>query len=187
MLNKLEQSGTFSQDEEEIIKDVGAVAFEGLPALRCSSRNRTSVTDTSFIRPGGTDTVRRAHRTYLVDSSPHVFRTKVSATLEGLFLALSLHPEVLRKAHSELDEVVGPDRMPTLIHLQADKAFHAVPHDVGTVERVPADALARPTSSGCIYTASITARQATKAPSTISKSNHSTLKYPSKNVHLVKR
>ena len=112
MLNKLEQSGTFCQDEEEIIKDVGAVAFEGLPALRCSSRNRTSVTDTSSICPGGTDTVRHAHRTYLVDSSPHVFRTKVSATLEGLFLALSLHPEVLRKAHSELDEVVGPDRMP---------------------------------------------------------------------------
>ena len=34
------------------------------------------------------------------------------ATLEGLLLALSLHPEVLRKAHAELDEVVGPDRMP---------------------------------------------------------------------------
>nr|VWP02389.1 N/A [Ganoderma boninense] len=31
---------------------------------------------------------------------------------EGMFLGVSLHPEVLRKAHAELDAVVGPYRMP---------------------------------------------------------------------------
>ena len=29
-----------------------------------------------------------------------------------MFLGVSLHPEVLRKAHVELDAVVGPHRMP---------------------------------------------------------------------------
>ncbi|PIL29133.1 cytochrome P450 [Ganoderma sinense ZZ0214-1] len=69
LLNRLAQSGTSQEDEEELIKGVCAIAFEG-----------------------GTDTV--------------------SATLEGVFLALSLHPEVLAKAQAELDDVVGPDRMP---------------------------------------------------------------------------
>ena len=30
----------------------------------------------------------------------------------GTFLGVSLHPEVLRKAHAELDAVVGPHRLP---------------------------------------------------------------------------
>lgn len=30
----------------------------------------------------------------------------------GVFSALSIHPEVLKKAHAELDAVVGPDRLP---------------------------------------------------------------------------
>ncbi|RDX45842.1 cytochrome P450 [Lentinus brumalis] len=38
-------------------------------------------------------------------------KTTIS-TITGAFLALSLHPEVVQKAHAELDEVVGPDRLP---------------------------------------------------------------------------
>ncbi|KAI0352606.1 cytochrome P450 [Trametes cingulata] len=33
-------------------------------------------------------------------------------TLQGLFLALSLYPEVQKKAQAELDAIVGPDRLP---------------------------------------------------------------------------
>ena len=35
------------------------------------------------------------------------------STLQGTFLALALNPEVLRKAHEELDAVVGRDRLPS--------------------------------------------------------------------------
>ncbi|PIL29135.1 cytochrome P450 [Ganoderma sinense ZZ0214-1] len=45
--------------------------------------------------------------------SPARIRTsKVGATLLGMFSGVMLHPEVLRKAHAELDAVVGPHRLP---------------------------------------------------------------------------
>ena len=34
------------------------------------------------------------------------------AALQSFFLAMSLHPEVQKKAQAELDAVVGPGRMP---------------------------------------------------------------------------
>ena len=37
---------------------------------------------------------------------------KVGATLLGMFSGIMLYPEVLRKAHAELDAVVGPHRLP---------------------------------------------------------------------------
>ena len=36
----------------------------------------------------------------------------MSSTAEGLFLAMSLYPEIQEKARAELSTVVGPDRMP---------------------------------------------------------------------------
>ncbi|KAM5536769.1 hypothetical protein V8D89_009487 [Ganoderma adspersum] len=69
LLKTMARGGTVPQEDEEIIKNVGAVMFEA-----------------------GTDTVL--------------------CTLLGMFLGVSLHPEVLRKAHAELDAVVGPHRMP---------------------------------------------------------------------------
>ena len=33
-------------------------------------------------------------------------------TMQGIFLALSLYPDVVKKAHAELDSVVGPHRLP---------------------------------------------------------------------------
>ncbi|KAI0697644.1 cytochrome P450 [Cerioporus squamosus] len=56
-------------EEEEIVKNIGAVTFEA-----------------------GSETT--------------------SITLLALFLAMAMHPEVLKKAHTELDTVVGPDRLP---------------------------------------------------------------------------
>ncbi|PIL29427.1 cytochrome P450 [Ganoderma sinense ZZ0214-1] len=38
--------------------------------------------------------------------------TKVLCSLLGMFLGVSLHPEVLRKAHAELDAAIGPHRLP---------------------------------------------------------------------------
>ena len=34
------------------------------------------------------------------------------STIQGIFLALSLYPEVQRKAQAELDSVIGPHRLP---------------------------------------------------------------------------
>ncbi|TBU45501.1 cytochrome P450 [Dichomitus squalens] len=68
-LQRLAKMGVSPLEEEEILNNVVAVAFEA-----------------------GTDTV-------------------LSTTL-SVFSGLSLHPEVLAKAHAELDEVVGPHRLP---------------------------------------------------------------------------
>ncbi|RDX45834.1 cytochrome P450 [Lentinus brumalis] len=61
--------GSELAEEEEIVKDVAAVAFEA-----------------------GSDTTL--------------------STLQTVFLAMSLYPEVLKQAHAELDAVVGPTRLP---------------------------------------------------------------------------
>ncbi|KAI0767394.1 cytochrome P450 [Fomes fomentarius] len=61
--------GVMLSEEEEIVKNVGAVAFEA-----------------------GSDT------TY--------------STLQTVFLAMSLYPDVLKKAHAELDAFIGPNRLP---------------------------------------------------------------------------
>ena len=37
---------------------------------------------------------------------------KTNASTHALILALAMHPEVQRKAQAELDNVVGPDRLP---------------------------------------------------------------------------
>lgn len=50
---------------------------------------------------------------------------KSFSTLQSFFLALSLHPHVLKKAQAELDAVVGPHRLPdysdeeSLVYIQA--------------------------------------------------------------------
>ena len=35
------------------------------------------------------------------------------STTQTTFLAMSLYPEVLKKAHAELDAIVGPDHLPS--------------------------------------------------------------------------
>ncbi|TBU44100.1 cytochrome P450 [Dichomitus squalens] len=71
LLQRLSDRGITSSEEEEIVKDVVAIAFEVMRAI------------------------------------PLV----LSATL-SVFSGVSLHPEVLRKAHAELDAVVGSHRLP---------------------------------------------------------------------------
>ncbi|RPD61610.1 cytochrome P450 [Lentinus tigrinus ALCF2SS1-6] len=72
MLSKIVRSGVEGPtlvEEEEIVKDVAAVAFEA-----------------------GSDTTL--------------------STLQSVFLAMALYPNVLKHAHDELDTVVGPTRLP---------------------------------------------------------------------------
>ncbi|TBU24770.1 cytochrome P450 [Dichomitus squalens] len=68
-LERLSNTGISSPEEEEIVKNVGAIVFEA-----------------------GTDTVL--------------------STMLSVFTGMSLHPEVLTKAHAELDAVIGPHRLP---------------------------------------------------------------------------
>lgn len=42
---------------------------------------------------------------------PIVYKT--AAVLTSFVLAMTLHPDVQRKAQDEIDRVVGPDRLPT--------------------------------------------------------------------------
>ena len=41
-----------------------------------------------------------------------VARNQTASTVQALFLAMALHPEVQKKAQAELDAVVGPNRLP---------------------------------------------------------------------------
>ena len=64
---------------------------------------------------------------------PHLYNTVPAdrrpmqsvATMQATFLAMSLYPEVQRKAQAELDRVVGPGRLPdfadldSLVYIQA--------------------------------------------------------------------
>lgn len=39
------------------------------------------------------------------------------AAIHAFFLAMILHPEVMKKAQKEIDEVIGNDRLPTFADL----------------------------------------------------------------------
>ena len=117
LLKRMARGDTVSQEDEEIIKNVGAVMFEG----KTSRLGKVwSLTLTPY--PAGTDTVC-IHCLYSMRSFSPL--RKALCTLLGTFLGVSLHPEVLKKAHAELDAVVGPHRMPnfgdrdSLVYLNA--------------------------------------------------------------------
>ncbi|KAH9927187.1 cytochrome P450 [Epithele typhae] len=48
------------------------------------------------------------------------------ATLKAFVLAMSLYPDVLKRAQAELDSVVGPDRLPDLADCDALPYLHAI-------------------------------------------------------------
>jgi len=51
---------------------------------------------------------------YFFFSQPEVLTPKQTVSaIYSFFLALALHPEVLKKAQSEIDAVVGSERLPT--------------------------------------------------------------------------
>ncbi|KAI0767392.1 cytochrome P450 [Fomes fomentarius] len=115
-------------EEEEIVGNVGAVAFE-------------AGSDTTF------------------------------STLKTVFLAMSLYPDVLKKAHAELDAVVGPNRLPdfddekSLVYVsaiikEAQRWIPAVPTGVphGTTEDlelrgylIPAGTVLMPNIWACMH------------------------------------
>lgn len=97
-----------SGDEEEVIKSACAVAFEG------TSRNalHPEVVNYSSRFCAQLVLIRSADILWHPLDCSRSHSPKVASTLQGVFLGVVLHPEVLRKAHAELDTVVGPHRLP---------------------------------------------------------------------------
>ena len=54
-----------------------------------------------------------------------------SSYLQSLILALTVYPDAQRKAHEEIDRVVGEQRMPTLDDLENMPYIHAMILEVG--------------------------------------------------------
>ncbi|KAI8994213.1 cytochrome P450 [Trametes punicea] len=55
-------------------------------------------------------------------AASHIFDAaicQIFSTAQGFFLAMALYPEVQRKAHAELDAVVGPHRLPDYSDMEA--------------------------------------------------------------------
>ncbi|KAH9929093.1 cytochrome P450 [Epithele typhae] len=95
----------------------------------------------------------------------------IGSTLQAVFLALSLHPDIMAKAHAELDAVVGPRRMPDfddaepLLYVRAfileSLRWHnvtplGVPHatvadDIWRGWFIPADTLVIPNAWACMH------------------------------------
>ncbi|RPD61680.1 O-methylsterigmatocystin oxidoreductase [Lentinus tigrinus ALCF2SS1-7] len=69
---------------------------------------------TKLARAGLTEEARAEEEDVISNVASVAFQgaRHTFSTFTGAFVALSLHPEVLRKAHAELDAVVGPDRLP---------------------------------------------------------------------------
>ncbi|TFK92562.1 cytochrome P450 [Polyporus arcularius HHB13444] len=79
------------------------------------SRSMVGQLLTKLAHAEATDRVRTEEEDIISNVASTAFQAgseTTFSTLTGAFLALSLHPEVLQKAHAELDEVVGPDRLP---------------------------------------------------------------------------
>ncbi|KAI0662141.1 cytochrome P450 [Cubamyces menziesii] len=64
---------------------------------------------------GGLSIFTPENRKYVLTAKRHAGDSDTTySTIEGLFLALSLYPEVQRKAQAELDAVVNRERLPGL-------------------------------------------------------------------------
>ncbi|KAJ7866859.1 cytochrome P450 [Mycena olivaceomarginata] len=55
-----------------------------------------------------------------------------SSYIQSLLLALVAHPQAQKKAHEEIDPIVGEHRMPTLEDLEQMPYFRAIISEVGT-------------------------------------------------------
>lgn len=55
-----------------------------------------------------------------------MLRYQTFAILSAFFLAMATYPDVQRKAHAELDEVVGPDQLPDFSHREVLPYINAV-------------------------------------------------------------
>lgn len=51
--------------------------------------------------------MKRAHQQSIILTFAQTY-----STLQTVFLAMSLYPVILKKAHAELDAVIGPNRLP---------------------------------------------------------------------------
>ena len=74
-----------------------------------------------FIPTGGSDTV--SPNIWVLQPPADI--SQMFSTVQSVFLAMSLYPDVQRRAQAELDAVVGPNRLPdfedrdTLVYINA--------------------------------------------------------------------
>jgi hypothetical protein len=97
------------QKQEEIIKITLGSMFSGNVSY-LADISRTWHSRGFFAAGSGTVGVSRKPRTLLTNSYDSI---KTVTTITILFLALVMYPEVQKRAHAELDAVVGRDRLPT--------------------------------------------------------------------------
>ncbi|KAI0330487.1 cytochrome P450, partial [Cubamyces sp. BRFM 1775] len=95
--------------EEQVAKDVSAVAVEG-QLLRPAGHD--PLTDKSHHPVAGSDTVRHYTQGWIDDMRHSPDSLQSFSTIEAFLLAMVLYPEVQAKARAELDAIVGADRLP---------------------------------------------------------------------------
>lgn len=64
-----------------------------------------------MIHTGGSDTVSYSFVLFFLDCMLNRI-PKTASTVQAFFLAMALHPEAQKKAHAELDAVLGGKRLP---------------------------------------------------------------------------
>ena len=73
--------------------------------------NRCTATPNSTISQAASDTVLILDPLRVRDSGLTSF-TQVFSTVQSIFVAMALNPDIQKKAQAELDAVVGPNRLP---------------------------------------------------------------------------
>ncbi len=116
MVKEAEEEGTFSPQDAAIARSVTAAMHLGM----ASSPPRDFIELTYCTRdpPGGADTVSVSvwyHVKYPTAQASLTNPLQTLATMRVFFLAMAVTPEVQKRAHAELDAVIGPlDRLPCL-------------------------------------------------------------------------
>ena len=67
----------------------------------------------TFLKLGGADTVSEMNNdSNIFTNAIYQLHDQTASTVQALFLAMALYPEVQKKAQEEIDAVVGPNRLP---------------------------------------------------------------------------
>ena len=105
LLAKLSDSNETSADVEELVKSVAAVTFEG---THCRVPYGPILILQYQLAP-----TRQACQFLLILENA-LTHPQTFAMLQAMFVAMSLYPDVQKKAQTELDAVVGRDRLPKI-------------------------------------------------------------------------
>lgn len=101
-----------SQDQEEMLKAVAALAYGGKWGLPLLSECDLADIDGCIL--AASDTVGILNIPCSVIANMHRFITQSASALGTFFLAMAKYPEIQKKAQAEIDEIVGLDRLPNV-------------------------------------------------------------------------